>query len=149
MTSSTDACLLLHPNEIGSIDRGAGVKTTPLVGKWNCEHNAVTTGITTFESGKGIPLHYHNVEETVMVLEGVATVIMGDDSFEAKAGGAGRRAPQLHKRRCGRDAHLLGLWRPRSHTHGCRYRRDLRASLRSGPASRDGRKRSLAAVQVA
>ncbi len=29
--------LILHPNEIELIDRGAGVKTTPLVGKWNAE----------------------------------------------------------------------------------------------------------------
>jgi quercetin dioxygenase-like cupin family protein len=86
MTNHTDACLLLHPDAIGVIDRGAGVKTVPLVGKWNCEHNVVTSGLTVFEPGKGIPLHYHNVEETVMVLEGVATVVMGDETFEARAG---------------------------------------------------------------
>jgi HTH-type transcriptional regulator, repressor for puuD len=86
MTSHTDDCLLMHANETQAIDRGAGVKTTPLVGRWNCEHNAVTTGTTTFEPGKSIPLHYHNVEETVMVLEGAGRVIMGNDSFDVKVG---------------------------------------------------------------
>jgi mannose-6-phosphate isomerase-like protein (cupin superfamily) len=81
-----DAPLFFRPAELGTIDRGAGVRTTPLVGKWNCEHNCVTSGLTEFEPGRGIPLHYHNVEETVMVLEGVARVIIGEQSYEARAG---------------------------------------------------------------
>ena len=34
-----------------------------MVGKWNAETNKVTTGITVFGPGTGIPLHTHNVEE--------------------------------------------------------------------------------------
>ena len=34
----------------------------------------------------GIPLHSHNVEECVLVLEGLATVTIGDDEFEVDAG---------------------------------------------------------------
>ena len=83
---SIDQPLFMRPEEMGFIDRGAGVKTTPLVGKWNCETCRVTTGTTVFEPGTSIPLHTHNVEETVMLLEGEATVIIGDDSYEAKAG---------------------------------------------------------------
>ena len=86
MTNNVDKSLILHPEQLGTIERGAGVKTTPLVGKWNCAHNVVTTGITAFGPGTGIPLHYHNVEETVMVLEGRAHVIVGDETFEVQAG---------------------------------------------------------------
>lgn len=84
--SHEDSCLLMHPDEIPAVDRGTGVKTTPLVGKWNCQHNTVTTGTTTFAPGTSIPLHYHNVEETVMVIQGIAKVTMGDDVYEAKTG---------------------------------------------------------------
>ncbi|MFN8526956.1 MAG: cupin domain-containing protein [Chloroflexota bacterium] len=70
---------LLHPAEIELFDRGTGVKTIPLVGKWNTEGNRVTTGITIFAPGTAIPLHTHNVEETVMVLEGEATAVIGEE----------------------------------------------------------------------
>jgi quercetin dioxygenase-like cupin family protein len=78
--------MFLHPHEIPAVDRGTGVKTTPLVGKWNCQHNQVTTGITAFGPGTSIPLHYHNVEETVIVIEGVAKATIGDQTYEAKEG---------------------------------------------------------------
>src|SRR4030095_16171303 len=64
---------ILHPADIEPFDRGTGVKTLPLVGKWNTQGNKVTTGITIFGPGTQIPLHTHNVEETVMGLEGEAT----------------------------------------------------------------------------
>ena len=82
----TSAPMVLHPEQIEPFDRGNGVKTIPLVGKWNAEGNQVTTGITVFGPGTGIPLHTHNVEETVLILEGEATVEIGDSSFELQAG---------------------------------------------------------------
>jgi mannose-6-phosphate isomerase-like protein (cupin superfamily) len=60
--------------------------TNPLLGKWNCTANGVTTGTTTFDPGRGIPLHSHNVEECVLVLEGRADVVVGTDEFEVSAG---------------------------------------------------------------
>ena len=68
---------ILHPADVEPFDRGTGVKTLPLVGKWNTQGNKVTTGITIFGPGTQIPLHTHNVEETVMVLEGEATAVVG------------------------------------------------------------------------
>ena len=61
---------ILHPAAIEPFDRGTGVKTLPLVGKWNATGNKVTTGITIVEPGTQIPLHARNGEETVMVIEG-------------------------------------------------------------------------------
>src|SRR5688572_15145395 len=69
-TMSDNEALILQPSDIELIDRGAGVRTTPLVGKWNRDGNQLTTGMTAFEPGKGIAMHSHNVEETVMILEG-------------------------------------------------------------------------------
>jgi HTH-type transcriptional repressor of puuD len=77
--------MVLHPAEIELFDRGSGVKTVPLVGKWNTQGNKITSGITIFAPGTGIPLHTHNVEESVMVLEGEATAVIDDKRFELVA----------------------------------------------------------------
>jgi HTH-type transcriptional regulator, repressor for puuD len=78
--------LLISPDEVAPFDRGNGVSTIPYVGKWNCEANVVTTGQTRFQVGTGLPLHTHNVEESVLVLEGLATVQIGDDHFDLVPG---------------------------------------------------------------
>ena len=44
--------------------------------------------MTVFSPGTGIPLHSHNVEETVLVFEGEATAVVGDDEFDLVAGQA-------------------------------------------------------------
>jgi quercetin dioxygenase-like cupin family protein len=80
--------MVLRQDQIEPFDRGSGVKTIPLVGKWNVEGNQVTTGITVFGPGTGIPLHTHNVEETVLILEGEALVELGDATFELNEGDA-------------------------------------------------------------
>ncbi|MET0763283.1 MAG: cupin domain-containing protein [Blastococcus sp.] len=80
--------MVLRPQEIEPFDRGNGVVTIPFVGKWNCEGNQVTTGMTVFSPGTGIPLHSHNVEESVLVYEGEATAVVGDDEFDLVAGQA-------------------------------------------------------------
>jgi 3-isopropylmalate dehydrogenase len=85
---SPDAPLVLRPPEIEPFDRGTGVRTLPYVGRWNAERNRVTTGITEFPAGAGIPLHTHNVEESVLILEGQATAVIGEDRFDLEPGDA-------------------------------------------------------------
>jgi 3-isopropylmalate dehydrogenase len=80
------APLVLRPAEIEPFDRGTGVVTLPYVGKWNAEQNKLTTGVTEFPVGAGIPLHTHNVEESVLILEGQATAVIGKDSFDLEPG---------------------------------------------------------------
>jgi HTH-type transcriptional repressor of puuD len=84
----TGPALVLRAADIQPFDRGAGVVTLPYVGRWNAAGNRVTTGTTAFEPGTGIPLHTHNVEETVLLLEGQATAVVGEDSFELEPGDA-------------------------------------------------------------
>jgi HTH-type transcriptional regulator, repressor for puuD len=81
-------CLVLRPGRIQPFDRGSGVSTLPYVGKWNREANRVTTGTTTFRVGTALPLHTHNVEESVLVFRGEATAIIGDDRFDLDEGDA-------------------------------------------------------------
>lgn len=80
--------MVLRPGEIEPFDRGSGVVTIPYVGRWNSTVNSITTGVTVFEPGTGIPLHSHNVEESVLVLGGQATVILGEETFDVVAGDA-------------------------------------------------------------
>jgi quercetin dioxygenase-like cupin family protein len=80
--------LLVRPDQVVPFDRGNGVVTIPYVGKWNCETNHVTTGQTQFQAGTGLPLHSHNVEESVLVLEGEAVAEIGEQTFDHVAGDA-------------------------------------------------------------
>lgn len=80
--------LLIRPDRVVPFDRGNGVVTIPYVGKWNCEANRVTTGQTQFAPGTGLPLHSHNVEESVLILEGEAVAEIGDQRFDLVAGEA-------------------------------------------------------------
>jgi HTH-type transcriptional regulator, repressor for puuD len=83
-----DPPMVIRAGQVERFDRGAGVVTLPYVGRWNAEGNRVTTGITVFAPGTAIPLHTHNVEESVLVLEGEAAAVVGQDSFELEAGDA-------------------------------------------------------------
>ena len=78
--------MIIHIADVGAIARGEGVSTKPLVGKWNTLTAGLTTGVTSFAPGTVIPLHTHNVEETVMLLEGEATVVVDGKSYELVAG---------------------------------------------------------------
>ena len=83
-----DPPMVIRAGQVERFDRGAGVVTLPYVGRWNAERNRVTTGITVFAPGTAIPLHTHNVEESVLVLEGEAAAVVGQDSLELEAGDA-------------------------------------------------------------
>lgn len=63
---------LLRFDSLPVFDRGTGVQT------WLFSHKElgahVTSGITRFPPGAGIPLHYHNCDEQTSVIEGEAEV---------------------------------------------------------------------------
>lgn len=80
--------MLVDPAEVRAFDRGNGVVTVPYVGKWNSSLTTVTTGQTQFNEDTGLPLHSHNVEESVLILEGLATVQIGEETFDLVAGQA-------------------------------------------------------------
>jgi HTH-type transcriptional regulator, repressor for puuD len=80
--------LLIRPGEIEPFDRGNGVVTLPYVGRWNSEINRITTGQTVFAPGTGLPLHSHNVEESVLILEGDAIAEIDGEQFDLVAGDA-------------------------------------------------------------
>jgi quercetin dioxygenase-like cupin family protein len=52
----------------------------------DCGAAGLINGFTTIPPGGSIPLHYHNVEESVLVLAGRATVEIGGTREVAQAG---------------------------------------------------------------
>lgn len=62
---------ILRPRELKTNDRGGGARTTPLVTR-RCGSTSMINGITVFDPGAAIGVHFHNCEESVMVIEGEA-----------------------------------------------------------------------------
>jgi mannose-6-phosphate isomerase-like protein (cupin superfamily) len=57
------------------LGRGGGVVTIPLITRQSAEEaNKITTGISVYPAGTGAPLHTHNCDEHVTLLEGSAEV---------------------------------------------------------------------------
>jgi mannose-6-phosphate isomerase-like protein (cupin superfamily) len=64
--------------------RGDGVETTLLVGKERCGATNFTTGITKFPVGKKVPMHSHNCDEQVTLLEGSGDMETGGQRVPLK-----------------------------------------------------------------
>lgn len=62
---------VMRPSEIKPHERGGGARTTPLVTR-GIGSTSLLNGITEFGPGAAIPVHTHNCEESVLVLEGDA-----------------------------------------------------------------------------
>lgn len=57
------------------LSRGGGVETIPLITRQSAaEDNKITTGISIYPEGTGAPLHLHNCDEHVTLLEGSGEV---------------------------------------------------------------------------
>ena len=64
---------ILRIDSLPMVDRGNGIQTIPLVTKEiGAKH--ITTGLTRFPAGAKVPLHSHNCDEQVTILEGEAEV---------------------------------------------------------------------------
>ena len=70
------ACII-KIDEAPVFARGNGVETTLLVGTERCGDVKFTSGLTRFPPNQKIPLHSHNCDEQVTLLEGEAEVEIG------------------------------------------------------------------------
>jgi quercetin dioxygenase-like cupin family protein len=77
--------VVLRPSDIPARQRGGGAKTIPLVTR-RTGSTSFINGITIFEPGAAIPLHYHNCEESVLLLEGSAVAEIAGAEFEIRPG---------------------------------------------------------------
>ena len=67
---STDA--IVHYSSIKPFARGDGVETRLMIGRDRVDSPPFTTGTTVFPAGMKAPIHSHNCDEQVTVLEGRA-----------------------------------------------------------------------------
>ena len=67
---------VLRPAALPAADRGGGNRTIPLVGP-GCGAQQLLNGITVIAAGSQINEHFHNCEESVMVLDGAAIAVLG------------------------------------------------------------------------
>lgn len=62
------------------LDRGGSVVTTPLITTPSAGgENLITSGMSVYPVGSGAPLHSHNCDEHVTILEGEAEVVAGGE----------------------------------------------------------------------
>lgn len=61
---------IIKTENITPLERGSGIVTIPLVTHQSVENPVFTTGISTYPKGQGAPLHSHNCDEQVTLLEG-------------------------------------------------------------------------------
>lgn len=76
-----------HILRFGSLpvfDRGNGIQTFPLVTK-EIGSQRMTTGLTRFPAGAKVPLHSHNCDEQVTILEGEAEAEIEGQRFRLGA----------------------------------------------------------------
>jgi quercetin dioxygenase-like cupin family protein len=76
---------VLRPGERPLANRGGGAKTIPMVTP-GCGSQEMLNGFTMFEPGARIALHFHNCEESVLVVEGAAIALIGGQEYELQAG---------------------------------------------------------------
>lgn len=67
---------ILRPSDRPVANRGGGARTIPLVTP-STGSTQLLNGITMFDPGAAIGEHFHNCEESVMVLEGDAIAVLG------------------------------------------------------------------------
>ena len=103
------ACVL-RPADLPSISRAKGVVTQPLVMSERGS-TSLTMGMSTFQPGATIPLHTHNVEEAIVILEGEAVAIIDGVETVVQANDVTFVPPGVpHHFRNDSDATMRFLW---------------------------------------
>ena len=74
---------ILRIDDLNVHARGDGVETTLLAGKHVCG-SRITTGFTSFPPGKEVPVHKHNCDEQVTLIEGEAVVEIEGEATPVK-----------------------------------------------------------------
>ena len=75
---------VLRIESLTVVDRGNGIQTIPLVTK-EIGSRHITSGITRFPVGAKVPLHSHNCDEQVTILEGEADAELDGERHRLRA----------------------------------------------------------------
>jgi quercetin dioxygenase-like cupin family protein len=96
-SSPTPVAKVLRTAGIAARERGGGARTFPMVNALTGSA-ATLSGVTEIDPGAAIPLHFHNCEETVVVLEGEALAEIDGVEHVVAQGDATWIPPGLHHR---------------------------------------------------
>jgi putative monooxygenase len=89
---------MLRADDLPAISRVGGVSTTRLVSS-ACGAQALLNGFTSSPPGAAVPVHFHNVEESVLVVDGEAVIeVEGQPPVQARAGDVTWIPPSLPHR---------------------------------------------------
>lgn len=73
MNEETDPTIV-KIEDVRVLERGSGIRTWPLITHHNAAGAKFTTGMSVYPKGEGAPMHCHNCDEQVTLLEGVGEV---------------------------------------------------------------------------
>ena len=76
---------ILREKDLPTINRVGGASTTQIVTP-KCGAKSILNGFTTIPPRAAIPLHYHNCEESVVIVQGNETVEVDGKQFLASVG---------------------------------------------------------------
>lgn len=76
---------IFRPSQIPPVARGGGVKTIPLLTRKTGARSFIN-GLTIFPPNGSVPLHKHNCDETVLLLEGSAVARIAGEEHEIAQG---------------------------------------------------------------
>jgi 3-isopropylmalate dehydrogenase len=76
---------VLRPGAVTARERGGGVRTYPLVSAATGSTQTLS-GVTEIDPGAAVPLHFHNCDETVVVLEGEAQAEIAGQAHQVGPG---------------------------------------------------------------
>ncbi|MDG4662978.1 dimethylsulfonioproprionate lyase family protein [Mycobacterium sp. 236(2023)] len=85
MNTSTRGAVVLRPSEITPRERGGGARTIPLVSQQVGAQDFLN-GITMFAPGTAIPEHFHNCDESVLILKGSAVAHIDGEQHPVQTG---------------------------------------------------------------
>ena len=77
--------VMLREADLPRADRGNGASTTRLINR-SCGSQSMINGITTILPKGATPLHYHNGEESVLVLSGTGIAVVGETELAVETG---------------------------------------------------------------
>ena len=94
MTDKLALSVRLRESELPLVSKGGGASTTRLVSR-SIGAKTILNEITNIPLGGAIPLHYHNYEESVLVLTGDGVAVLGNDEVQVTSGDVTWIPPEL------------------------------------------------------
>ncbi len=88
---------LIRQDSINHVQRGPGVTVSRMVGE-ESGATQISSGITTFAPGCSNTTHFHNAEESVIVIEGEGIMVIGGEEHQVKPNDAAFITPGTHHR---------------------------------------------------